>query len=235
MYYNQNSYAHIPYPAPGYQNATVKSGGCGVCCASMVVEGLCGVSFGPEKSAALAIQSGARVSGGTDMKALAAAMAASFGITWHTSSDISALAAHLKAGGWAIANVGGDRSGYTGLFSSAGHYIVARGISDKVIIWDPGYYSGKFDKAGRKGKVTVSGSDILVQPGLLDTDCQSRSPRYYLFSGEVKSVDNTPSTWAKDAWEKCRAAGVLDGTYPKQPLTREQLALVLVRLGLVKD
>lgn len=39
------------------------------------------------------------------------------------------------------------------------------------------------------------------------------------------------SDWAKAAWEKATAAGVFDGTAPQNPLTREQAAQVLDRLG----
>ena len=39
------------------------------------------------------------------------------------------------------------------------------------------------------------------------------------------------SDWAKEAWEAAVAAGVFDGTKPQAPLTREQAAAVLDRLG----
>lgn len=41
------------------------------------------------------------------------------------------------------------------------------------------------------------------------------------------------SDWAKDAWAKAVAAGIFDGTAPQNPLTREQAAQVLERLGLI--
>ena len=41
------------------------------------------------------------------------------------------------------------------------------------------------------------------------------------------------SSWAADAWKKAKKAGMLDGTMPHGNLTREQLAVVLGRLGLV--
>lgn len=41
------------------------------------------------------------------------------------------------------------------------------------------------------------------------------------------------SDWAKAAWEKATAAGIFDGTAPQNPLTREQAAQVLDRLGLL--
>ena len=43
------------------------------------------------------------------------------------------------------------------------------------------------------------------------------------------------SQWAVTAWQSAKAAGVLDGTAPQAPLTREQAALVLERLGLLKE
>ena len=43
-----------------------------------------------------------------------------------------------------------------------------------------------------------------------------------------------PSDWAKDAWELAVKLGIFDGTNPQGPLTREQAALVLYRLGLLK-
>lgn len=45
---------------------------------------------------------------------------------------------------------------------------------------------------------------------------------------------NTPSSWAKESWEKAVALGVFDGTDPRGPLTREQAAAVLDRLGLLE-
>lgn len=41
------------------------------------------------------------------------------------------------------------------------------------------------------------------------------------------------SDWAKAAWKKAEDAGIFDGTAPGAPLTREQAALILERLGLL--
>ena len=43
--------------------------------------------------------------------------------------------------------------------------------------------------------------------------------------------DKPASDWAKPAWDKATAAGIFDGTAPQNPLTREQAAQVLDRLG----
>ena len=39
------------------------------------------------------------------------------------------------------------------------------------------------------------------------------------------------SGWAKESLDKAKAAGVMDGTMPKAPLTREQMAAILDRIG----
>lgn len=42
-----------------------------------------------------------------------------------------------------------------------------------------------------------------------------------------------PSAWAADAWRALENAGITDGTKPQAALTREQLAVMLIRLGLI--
>ena len=42
------------------------------------------------------------------------------------------------------------------------------------------------------------------------------------------------STWSAASWERAKEAGVFDGTAPQAQLSREQAALVLDRLGLLK-
>lgn len=45
-----------------------------------------------------------------------------------------------------------------------------------------------------------------------------------------KGVPAKPvSAWAKDEWEEAVAAGELDGTQPRAPLTREQYAVSRAR------
>jgi N-acetylmuramoyl-L-alanine amidase CwlA len=48
---------------------------------------------------------------------------------------------------------------------------------------------------------------------------------------EVVKVDkNKPSSWAKEAWEWAKKEGYLDGTRPKDLITREEMVIVLKRL-----
>ena len=47
------------------------------------------------------------------------------------------------------------------------------------------------------------------------------------------SRKDEPDAWAKDAWERAKKAGVMDGTRPKDTLTRQELAQVLANIGLI--
>ena len=42
----------------------------------------------------------------------------------------------------------------------------------------------------------------------------------------------TASVWAEKAWKALTDAGVTDGTQPQSPLTREQFAVMMQRMGL---
>ena len=234
IYYNQNDYGHVPYPAKGYEKATVKSGGCGAVCAAMIVENLLGEAFPPERAANFAIVCGARVPGGTNMRTLSTALCKTFPMKCETTNDIDKLVACVKNGGIAVANVGGERSGYKGVFSNGGHYVVVFDISgSRLRIADPLLYNGKFDKPHRNA-VTVSGKEAKAAPNVLDKDCDNRNPRYYLYTKEEKPMEEEkPSVWAKESWEKAVKAKILDGTKPQEPLTREQLAVVLDRLKML--
>lgn len=50
-----------------------------------------------------------------------------------------------------------------------------------------------------------------------------------------KEADTTslPDAWAADAWYNATAQGVLDGTRPRDPMTRQEFAVVLSKLGLL--
>jgi len=50
--------------------------------------------------------------------------------------------------------------------------------------------------------------------------------------GAEKVTDkNKPSSWAKEAWEWAKKEGYLDGTRPKDPITREEMVIVIKRLA----
>ena len=177
---NQNDYPHLAYAAPGYESATVKSGGCGVCAAVNAVGALTGKAVPVREMRDLALTCGARVSGGTDMKKLCTALAKAYALTCTLSNSAAELKRHLERGGAAICNTAGK-----GMFSTGGHYVVALGLLEsKVCIADPGMYAGKYSSARRRKAVTVIGDLLLCDPAVLDADCVGRWPRYYLLHRE---------------------------------------------------
>jgi hypothetical protein len=233
IYFNQNAYPNVPYPSPSLPKATVKSGGCGPTCGAIIVSNLTSQTIDPAHMASFAIKCGARVNGGTDMNRLAKAISEEFGIKFTATNDETVLAQHLRAGGMAIANVGGDRAGYTGVFSNGGHYIVVAGMSDdNVIILDPGFYNGKFLKAGRRGKVTVKGNECICSMFVLSADTANRSPQYWLFERKVEEVPE----WMKKIIDDALAAGLITERHnPEEPAKKWfVLAIALNMLKVLK-
>ncbi len=51
-----------------------------------------------------------------------------------------------------------------------------------------------------------------------------------LKGGTAVASKDKPSNWAQDAWEWAKKEGLLDGTRPKDGLTREEFAVVLKKL-----
>jgi N-acetylmuramoyl-L-alanine amidase len=48
--------------------------------------------------------------------------------------------------------------------------------------------------------------------------------------GNNMANNNTPSTWAKEAWDWAKKEGIMDGNRPKDNMTREEFATVIHRL-----
>lgn len=55
--------------------------------------------------------------------------------------------------------------------------------------------------------------------------CGAYRPAY-----DVETTKDTPSEWADFAWNKAFELGLLDGTRPQDPLTREEFAVVLMKV-----
>ena len=175
---NQNDYANLTYPAPGYLGATVKSGGCGVCASVNAVGALTGKCISVRVMRDLAVSCGARVPGGTNMLVLIQAVSQRYGLGYKTTSNKDVMEQHLQNGGVVIANCAGK-----GMFSTGGHYVTVLGsLGRKLCIADSGLYTGKYCTAVRRAKVTVSGDLIFADAETLDADCVGRWPKYYLLT-----------------------------------------------------
>lgn len=179
--YNQNRYGGVAYPAPGYAGATVRSSGCGVTAMAMVVENLVLGMLDPAACARIALDCGARVSGGTDLRRLGQTLCGRYPMKMTCTSSWAALTDALDREGIAVVNTGGDRAGYTGVFSTGGHYIVLLARQgQQVYIADPGDYAGKYEKSGRRA-VQRAGELLCCDGEVVARDSANRNPPYYLF------------------------------------------------------
>lgn len=181
-YYNQYDYKTTPYWSAAHPSATIATAGCGLCCASMVLSAF-GITVTPPEMAKIATGIGARVTTGTDMIKLSEYLKRQYKLNLGKYDDVNRLKADIKGGRVAIANVGGDRTGYKGVFSNSGHYIVVYGTKDgDPIIYDSGYYQNKYDSSYRSARVTIGkNNQIYTDWAILNQDCSNRSPRYYVF------------------------------------------------------
>lgn len=164
---------------------TVKTSACGLCSAIMVADRLVpNCDFTIDDAIQLSYDSGANAYIGTRYNLFAPAFAEKFNLIYETTSDVEVLKNWLTTGGVAVANVGGDRDGYIGVFSHIGHYIMVNNLesNNRVAILDPSYKEGKYDEEGRKGKVEMKQGVIAVcDISVLQKDAENRNPSFHLF------------------------------------------------------
>ena len=218
---NQNNFGRIRYNWPGGSGKTVKSSGCGACSALMIVENMTEHRYKMQDWINWVLSTGARVNGGTDMTLLSRKLAEKYGFEVTVTSSETALKKHLQSGGMAIANVGGKRSGWAGLFSTAGHFITVLGLTSdgRFVIGDPDMRWGKFNTSFRRNKVVVNGDLVYVDANNLHKDTLARTPNYYLFTKKTKqeetemryqTYDALPN-WGKEAAKYYMDKGSLKG------------------------
>lgn len=193
-YVNQLQYPDLPYPTgcdlegearEEGKKTTVKTSGCGLCSAVMIADRLLpNCDFDLKKAMEISFESGANRRFGTNYPKFGPLFAKRYGLTFEMTNDLEKLYECLRTGGVAAANVGGDREGYTGVFSHVGHYIVVMGIEPdgRLAILDPAYEEGIYEEEGRKGKVEVKAGYIaLCAPEVLAKEIDNRNPGLFLF------------------------------------------------------
>lgn len=109
-------------------------------------------------------------------------------------------------------------------------YTVLTAATAPAVLIEYGFHTSREDVALLKdsayrdklAKATVSGILDYFGMDYPEEDVEEGEP-------------DKPDTWASEAWGKAAAAGVLDGTRPRDTMTRQELALVLDRLGLLEE
>lgn len=256
MSYNVHFQTMPAYKGIKYGQGTVYTSGCGPASLCNALDALGIASVTVKAMCAYAVSVGARVSGGTDESVLLKHAAKKYGFTYRATSKNSELLAHLKAGGVAILHGG---SAYK-LFSDSGHFVCAVAASgNTVTVLDSFWYDKKYKRnAIRRNYASVVDDGIIktsiVQCGKATAD---RSPSYYLISKTTQKSDSKKevedmteaevrkiiadeatkqaklavSDWAKTNWDAAVKAGLLDDDRPQAPMTRQEFAAELKKLG----
>lgn len=255
MGYNVHFQTDSSYKSVKYGQGTVYRSGCGPASLCNALDALGIAKVTVKTMCAYAVSVGARVSGGTDEATLLRHAAKKYGFSYKTTSKNAELLAHLKSGGVAILHGGNSYK----LFSSGGHFVCAVAAKGSTItVLDSYWYSSKYTSSAiRRNYVHVVNKGVvqtsLTQCGKATAD---RSPSYYLISksgkgdnkkevedmteAEVRKIiaDEAAkqaklavSDWAKSAWAGAVEAGLLDDDRPQAPMTRQEFAAELVKLG----
>ena len=96
------------------------------------------------------------------------------------------------------------------------------------------HYEG--GKAGIASKTHVDPSHIFPYYGkTMDDFRKAVDKAMSAESASATVVTTEPSSWAKSSWEKVTKAKIMDGTRPKDKITREEIACIICNLGLVKE
>ena len=97
-----------------------------------------------------------------------------------------------------------------------------------TVSWDGWQHSWK----GRVNGINTDVDMSQFNEGVLDLT--KEQVLQIIAEYEAEKAKKTVSSYARQAWQEAKQAGVMDGTMPQGDLTREQFAVVLKRLGLLK-
>lgn len=190
MYMNQRNYGFVKYPSKTHPDATCATSGCGPVSVAIVLDNFKGFEwFTVPEICEYSISHGCRDNEGTNVEKLLKCICSNAnGFSYRVTNNINDLQVHLSNGGMALLNQGDSYN----VFSNAGHFVSAVGISGDVVeVYDPYMYSGKYHTKSRQSRiVSATRWGCKVKLSEIAKACSDRSPRYYLISYN-KNKDQT--------------------------------------------
>lgn len=229
--FNQNDkkWGDVIYSSKIPHTETIKSSGCGICSAAMIISNLTDTYIEPPKIAEYSVKNGFRVDGVGTAFALYPAIATKYNLSCVQTGDISKAIECIKKGGMVVCSTSG---GENKLFSSGGHLFVMTGVSgDEVEFYDVGIYSGKYNTIYRKARCKVKNDFVYVNKN----EAKKHITTYFMFERKgnmnIYSYDDTVEKLIKfgitdisnmEYWEK-----VLSG---REPLDKDNVRTIFDRL-----
>ena len=111
-------------------------------------------------------------------------------------------------------------------------FYVLKNTTAPAVLIEHGFHTGKEDVALLKSADYRKKLAVAQCRGILDYLGIAYDGRDSI-SADTPAKDTGASAWAREAWEKAVQKGILDGSAPQGNCTREMLATVLDRLGLL--
>ena len=111
-------------------------------------------------------------------------------------------------------------------------FYVLKNTTAPAVLIEHGFHTSKEDVALLKSADYRKKLAVAQCKGILDYLGIAYDGRDSI-SADTPAKDTGASAWAREAWEKAVQKGVLDGSAPQGNCTREMLATVLDRLGLL--
>ena len=189
-YYSQidSRWKNHVYTSIGDSSQTIGTSGCGPTSAAMIVTAIKG-TITPDIMGDLFVQYGYRSANSGTYWSAFRWVADVFDIEYQETTDIDKAIELLRNDNYVVCSVA------NGLFTSGGHFIVLTEINgDKITVYDPYLYSGKFDTSTRRGKVTVDGNKVYVSVDNFKNYANFRGAFCYKHSGNVQENTSTVTT-----------------------------------------
>lgn len=230
MLYSQRDprFAAYPYSAKPPHTETIKSAGCGVCCAASVVSELAGAEVTPPEMADYAVQNGYRIDGVGTANALFPAVAKKYGLVCTETRAQLAAELCLAHGGIAVCGTTGEPNS---IFSTGGHFFLLVGAEgDRYQFFDPDCYAGKYGLYGREKYAELRDGLVYVNK----TVAAAEINRYFCFEKEEFNMfpDVKDTDYAYKHIEALKKAGIVNGDEnglfnPAGILTRRDAAVMI--------
>lgn len=157
-YYSQldGRWKNKMYSSVGNVNQTIGISGCGPTAAAMIITACKGAIL-PDEVAGLFVKYGYRSANNGTYWSAFRAVADEFDIEYAERSSLNGALELLRNNNYVVASVG------NGLFTTGGHFVVLVGLeNNRLKIYDPYLYAGKFDTSYRRGKAVVDGNTVYV-------------------------------------------------------------------------